>query len=155
MAKKPLVPKYAHLEYQVLHELEVSIPEYFLLDMVYRLSRNGWCNKKLDSIAFDMRMTRRGVIVMRDRLIARRLLKKGIGNRLATTEKVNSVYFLDEDELAKSALSSKKVHSVHPKSALSFPKNNKRVTENSEASESTSGYELAKATAARLRRKAA
>ena len=91
MAKK-LVPKYAHLEYQVLHELEISIPEYFFLDMVFRLSRDGWCNKKLDSIAYDMRMTRRGVIVMRDRLIGRKLLKKGVGNRLATTEKVNSVY---------------------------------------------------------------
>jgi hypothetical protein len=107
MAKK-LVPKYAHLEYQVLHELEISIPEYFFLDMVFRLSRDGWCNKKLDSIAYDMRMTRRGVIVMRDRLIGRKLLKKGVGNRLATTEKVNSVYFLDEDELTK-------VHSVQKK----------------------------------------
>lgn len=144
MASRRIVPKYAHLEYRVLHELEITIPEYFLLDMVYRLSRNGWCNKKLDNIAYDMRMTRRGIIVMRDRLIERKLLKKGVGSRIATTEKVNSMYFLDEEELGKSALSTKKVHSVHSKSALSFPKNNKRLTIDKRKEKISTGYQAAR-----------
>lgn len=121
--KKQIVPKYAHLEYRVLHELDITIPEYFLLDMVFRLSRKTWCNKKLDNIAYDMKMTRRGVIVMRDRLIERKLLIKGVGNRLKTSEKVNSMYFLDESEL-KSVISYEKVKKVHTKSELSSPKNN-------------------------------
>lgn len=128
------IPKYAHLEYQVLHDLEISIQEYFMLDMVYRLSRSGWCNKKLDNIAFDMRLTKVGVTKMRNRLIERGYLKKGIGNRIATTEKVNKVYLLDESELEKSKLSYKKVNLVYPKSKQSIAKtpveNNKRITKN-------------------------
>ena len=120
-------PKFAHLQYSVLHELDISIAEYWYLDMIYQLSRQGWCNKRLDNIAEDMRVTRRGVIVMRDRLIERGLIIKGVANRVKTTEKVNKVYFLDKYE-RKSALSYEKVNKVHPKSAQSTPKTNKRLT---------------------------
>lgn len=131
-----VVPKYAHLEYQVLHDLDISISEYFLLDMIYRLSRMGWCNKKLENIAYDMKITKLGVTKMRNRLIDRGYLQKGIGNRLRTSEKVNKVYLLDEDELGKNKLSYEKVNKVYPKSKQSIAKtpveNNKRITKNSE-----------------------
>lgn len=120
-------PKFAHLQYSVLHELDITIAEYWYLDMIYQLSRQGWCNKRLDNIAEDMRVTRRGVIVMRDRLIERGLIVKGVANRVKTTEKVNSVYFLDKHD-RKSVLSYEKVNKVHPKSEQSTPKNNKRIT---------------------------
>lgn len=126
--KKAVVPKYAHLEYRVLHELDISITEYFLLDMVYRLSRSGWCNKKLENIAFDMRLSRRAVIDNRNRLIERKLLIKGIGNRLKTSEKVQKVYLLDESELIKSADSSKKVQMLHLESADNVSKTDTRLT---------------------------
>lgn len=119
--------KFAHLQYIVLHELEISIPEYWYLDMVYQLSRNGWCNKRLDSIAEDMRMSRMGVIKLRDRLIEKQLIIKGVGNRVRTGDKVNKVYFLDESQ-RKSTLSYKKVNKVYSKSKQSFPKNNNRIT---------------------------
>lgn len=128
------VPKFAHLDYQILHEFEISISEYFMLDMIFRLSGNGhyWCNKKLENIAFDMRITKRGVQKLRDRLIERKLLLKGVGNRLRTSEKWNKVHFIDESVLQKSEQSSKKWNKVHPKVEQSSSKtpveNNRRLT---------------------------
>lgn len=128
---KNVVPKFAHLQYQVLYDLDISIAEYFMLDMIYQLSRDGWCNKKLDNIAYDMNITRRGVLKMRDRLIERGLIIKGVANKLRTSEKVNKVYFSDDHFIQnrkKSEQSSEKVNKVHPKSEQSFPKNNNRIT---------------------------
>lgn len=134
MKQQTVVPKFAHLQYQVLYDLDISIAEYFLLDMIYQLSRVGWCNKKLENIAYDMNITKRGVIVMRNRLIERGLLIKGRANRLKTSEKVNKVYFIDDKATQKSELYSKKVNKVHPKSEQSVSKtsveNNKRLTKN-------------------------
>lgn len=131
---KEKVAKFAHLQYGVLHELEISIPEYWYLDMVFQLSRFGWCNKKLENIAEDMRMSRRGIIEIRNRLITKGLLLKGVGNRVKTTEKVQKMYFL-EQEYKKSAVFSKKVQKLHSESAKIVSKtpveNNKRLTKNS------------------------
>jgi hypothetical protein len=138
MSTNTQVPRFAVLQYQVLHELELSIPEYFLLDMIYHLSGSGsrWCNKKLENIAFDMRMSKRGVTDMRDRLIERKLLLKGVGNRLKTSEKVQKVYLLDESRLQKSAVNSEKVQKLHSKSAENVAKtpveNYKRITKKEE-----------------------
>lgn len=93
---KQTVNKYAHLEYETLHRLEISINEYWLLDMVYQLSRDGWCYKSLSSIAADMRLTKNGVVKMRDRLIERDLLKKNRKGHLKTGVAYNSVYRLPE-----------------------------------------------------------
>ena len=84
-------PKYATLLYGVLHELEITIPEYFYLDMVYHLSRNGWCYKSLSSVAKDMRMHRNGVQKMKNRLIEMGLLKKSIKGYVKTTDMYHSV----------------------------------------------------------------
>lgn len=117
------VPLFAHLNYKVLHDLDISINEYFLLDMIFHLSGNGsrWCNKKLENIAFDMRLSVSGVRKLRDRLIEKKLLLKGIGNRLRTSEKVYKVYFFDERELRKTTQSAQK-------SALSASKSVQKVT---------------------------
>lgn len=129
---KQTVNKYAHLEYEVLHTLDISIPEYWLLDMVYQLSRDGWCYKSLQSIADDMKMSKRGIIKMRNRLIERGLLKKNIKGHLKTEVAYNSVHRLD----AKTYTSIKKtvnlvpesVNSVHRSGELSATKNNNRIT---------------------------
>lgn len=123
-------PKFAHLQYAVLHELDISIAEYWYLDMVYQLSRQGWCNKRMGNIAEDMRITRDGVRRLRDRLIERGLIIKGVANRVRTSEKVDKVYFYDKVE-RKSRLSFEKADKVYPKSRKSTPKNNKRITKNS------------------------
>ena len=124
MGKSQTVNKYAHLEYRVLHELDISINEYWLLDMVYQLSRDGWCYKSLNSIANDMRLHKNGVVKMRDRLIKRKLLKKNIKGHLKTEVAYNSVHQLD-----KQAYNSvpKSVNSVHRGGELSATKNNNEI----------------------------
>lgn len=96
MGKEQTINKYAHLEYEVLHKLDISIPEYWLLDAVYYLSRDGWCWKSLNSFAIDMKMSKRGVAIMRDRLIDKKLLKKNIKGYLKTEVAYNSVLQLDK-----------------------------------------------------------
>lgn len=83
--------KFAHLQYEVLHQLEISINEYWFLDMVYQLSRNGSCYKSLESTAKDMRITKNGVVKLRDRLIKRGLVLKDRKGRLNTSVTYNSV----------------------------------------------------------------
>lgn len=158
--QKNLVPKYAHLEYQVLHDLRISIAEYFLLDMIFRLSGSGryYANKKLENIAWDMCITKRGVTEMRNRLIERGLLLKGAGNRLRTSEKVNKVYFLDEADLQKRTLSSQKQQKVHPKATKSVAKtsveNNKRLTLDYRGIKNRGkGYEAAKLVAQEIKQR--
>jgi hypothetical protein len=90
------VPLFAYLHYEVLQRLEITIPEYWYLDMVYQLSRDGWCYKSLDHIAKDMRMTKNGVMKMRERLTERGLVIKGRAGRVRTSEKYNSVYFTNK-----------------------------------------------------------
>lgn len=128
--------RFAHLEYEVMHRLEVSIPEYWYLDMVYQLSRDGWCWKSLDNIAVDMRMTKNGVMKMRDRLIDRGFIVKGVKGKVKTSVKYNSVYRLD-----KSTYNSvtNRTTEYTSNGQLSIPKNNKE--NNKELGE---GYKKAK-----------
>jgi hypothetical protein len=122
---KQTVNKYAHLEYEVLHKLQISINEYWLLDMVYQLSRDGWCYKSLSNIATDMRLTKNGVIKMRDRLISRGLLKKNMKGNLKTEVAYNSVYRLDKESYnSVTNRTTKYTASVQ----LSGTKNNNRIT---------------------------
>lgn len=88
-------PKFAHLQYKVLKELELSVSEYWYLDMVYFLSRDGWCYKSLDNIANDMNMTKNGIVKLRDRLIERGLLIKNRKGYVKSSVTYNKVYLTD------------------------------------------------------------
>ena len=123
--KQQTINKYAHLEYETLHKLEISINEYWLLDMVYQLSRDKWCYKSLTSIAQDMRLTKNGVVKMRDRLIERGLLKKNIKGHLKTGETYNSVYRLDSDTYNSVT---NRTTEYNDTVQLSGTKNNNRIT---------------------------
>lgn len=129
MAKKQTINKYAHLEYRVLHELDISITEYWYLDMVYQLSREGWCYKSLQSIADDMKLSKQGIVKMRDRLIKRGLIKKNIKGHVKTEVAYNSVYQLDEKEYSTTQNRTTKLHNRTTKYngivQLSSTKNNK------------------------------
>lgn len=127
MKRRQTVNKYAHLDYEVFHKLDISIPEYWLLNMVYHLSKDGWCYKSLNSIAIDMKMSKRGVAIMRDRLIDKNLLKKNIKGHLKTDVAYNSVLHVS-DEVYNSV--HKSYNSVPPSVELSATKNNKRLKEN-------------------------
>jgi len=125
--KHQTIKKYAHLEYEVLHKLDITIPEYWFLDSVYHLSRDGWCWKSLQSFAIDMKMSKRGVAIMRDRLIEKKLLKKNIKGHLKTEVAYNSVLQVDK-EVYNSV--HKSYNSVPPSVELSATKNNNRIKEN-------------------------
>lgn len=97
MKQQNEISKFAHLQYEVLHQLEISINEYWFLDMVYQLSRNGKCYKSLESIAKDMRLTKNGVVKLRDRLIERKFIIKDRKGRMTTSVLYNSVYRVDKN----------------------------------------------------------
>ena len=129
MAKSQTVNKYAHLEYRVLHELDISINEYWYLDMVYQLSRDGWCYKSLQSVADDMKLSKQGVVKMRDRLIQRGFIKKNIKGHVKTEVAYNSVYRLDENEYKTTKKRTTQLHNrtteYNATVQLSSTKNNK------------------------------
>ena len=143
-SKSQIVNLYAHLHYRVLHELDITIPEYWYLDMVYQLSRDGWCYKSLQSIANDMKMSKRGVAVMRDRLKNQKLIKTGINGRVKTDVAYNSV--IRQHTQAYNSVPGG-WNSVPHRVELSATKNNKRITKEYKATkkESGSGYQKAKA----------
>ena len=84
-------PLYATLLYDVRKELDISISEYFYLDMVHKLSYDRWCSKSLENCASDMGITKRGLIKLRDRLLASGLLKKNAKGHLKVTQKYTGV----------------------------------------------------------------
>lgn len=121
MKEQKKTSKFAHLQYEVLHKLEISITEYWYLDMVYFLSRDGWCIKSLDNIAIDMRITKNGVVKLRDRLTERGLIVKGRNGKVKTSVKYNSVYLTDS--LAYHSVT-KRTTEYNPGVQLSGTKNN-------------------------------
>lgn len=123
--KNQTAKKYAHLEYEVLHKLDITIPEYWFLDSVHYLSRDGWCWKSLQSFAIDMKMSKRGVAIMRDRLINKKLIKKNRKGHLKTEVAYNSVLQVDE-KVYNSVHES--YNSVPLSVELSATKNNNRIT---------------------------
>ena len=137
-------PLYATLLYDVIRELDISIAEYFYLDMVYHLSHSGWCYKSLDSIARDMNMAKSGVVKLRDRLIGKKLIKKSIKGHVKTTDMYHKVIRSDSSTYHKV---NKPYYKVERNVPLSDTKNNNRITRDKEAykKENGSGYAQAKA----------
>jgi Mn-dependent DtxR family transcriptional regulator len=127
MRRQDETPLYATLHYGVRKLLDVSIAEYYYLDMVYHLSHNdkGYCYKSLESIADDMGVSKMGVVKMRNRLIGRGLIKKNIKGYTKTTEMYNSVIRNGERTVN---LVSKPYNKVIPSGKLSYTKNNNRIT---------------------------
>ncbi len=131
MNKSQTVNKYAHLEYETLHRLDISINEYWLLDMIYHLSRDGWCYKSLSAIAFDMKLHKNGVIKMRDRLIKRGLLKKNMKGHLKTEVAYHSVYRLEKEPYHSVTNRTTKCNDTVPLSSTkNNNENNKDYSEN-------------------------
>lgn len=123
-------PLYATLLYDVRKGLDVSVTEYFYLDMVHKLSYNRWCIKSLEHCAIDIGISKRGLIKLRDRLLDRGLLEKNRKGNLKVTLKytdiaVNKVH---QTQYAVVNKVPKSVNKVHPIGELSATKNNNRIT---------------------------
>lgn len=97
MKKQTETPLYATLFYHIRRELGLTWNEYIYLDMVYHLSKDGWCYKSLDNVANDLGMVKSGVVKLRDRLIDKGLIKKNIKGHVKTTVMYHSVVRLNEN----------------------------------------------------------
>ena len=129
---KKETPLYATLLYHVLYKLDISIAEYFYLDMVHKLSYQRWCTKSLANCASDMNISRIGLIKLRNRLLERGLLQKNTKGHLKVTPKftdiaVNKVYQPPHAVVNKVTQS---VNKVYPAGKQSIPKNYNRITKN-------------------------
>ena len=88
-------PKFATLFYDVAEQLEISWPEYLLLDMVYHLSyKTGYCYKTPAAMADNLRLTKRAVNYMIVRLAERGLLERLTNHTLRVTEVYSSNQYI-------------------------------------------------------------
>ncbi len=134
-------PLYATLLYEVLHKLDITITEYFYLDMIYHLSKDGWCYKSLESVAHDMKITKNGVVKLRDRLIEKKLIHKNRKGYVKTSVMYNSV--VRRDTKSYNSVTNRTTE-YNAAVQLSGTKNNNRITiENNKNSEEGKGYKSA------------
>ena len=124
--KQSFKPRYCTLQYSSLKELNVSIAEYFYLDMVHQLSHQRWCIKSLDHIADDMNITKMGVFKMRNRLIEVGYIEKHKDGSVRTTEAYNKVILETDDRITKLYGPYNK---VIPAVSQSYTKKDIRITE--------------------------
>ena len=85
--------KYININNIARKELELSLIEYAICEMVYHLSNNpkskipGWCNMSRSTMADELGMSRSGIIRAVNRLIIQGVIKKDKDNYLKTTLK--------------------------------------------------------------------
>ena len=138
-------PLYATVFYHVREQLDLTWNEYIYLDMVYHLSKDGWCYKSLDNVAKDMGMVKSGVVKMRDRLIHKNLLKKSIKGYVKTTDMYHSVVRTDSNTYHSVTNRTTQYNAAVP---LSSTKNNNE--NNNRIKEKGSGYLKAREMANKL-----
>lgn len=123
MKQQTETPLYATLFYHIRRELDLNWNEYIYLDMVYHLSKDGWCYKSLDNIADDLGMVKSGVQKMRNRLIERGLLKKNIKGHVKTTVTYHSVLRSPNERTTQETKRTTQYYAAVP---LSTTKNNNK-----------------------------
>jgi predicted transcriptional regulator len=101
MKKQTETPLYATLLYEVRKKLDITWIEYVYLDMVYHLSKDGWCYKSLDNCGADLGLDRSNVYRMRKRLIAKGLIKKSVNGYVKTTVMYANCIRSDDKTVAK------------------------------------------------------
>lgn len=147
MKEQNETPLYATLLYEVRKELNITWVEYVYLDMIYHLSKEGWCYKSLDSCGNDLGLDRSNVYRMRQRLIKKGLIKKNIRGYVKTTVAYAKCIRTNPAVVAKRTNSYAK---RNPSVVKTHTKNNNRITleekeiKNKEK-ENGKGYKLAKA----------
>lgn len=115
------IPKFATLQYDIRLQLGISWAEYVLCDMIYHLSRDRWCNKKIAQMSEDMGLTKRGTIKMLGRLIEKGLLEKSSKGYRTLSKYHDTKINRGGGELSspKTENDAKKVNKVHSRGELS------------------------------------
>jgi len=123
-------PLYATLLYDVRKKLDISVAEYFYLDMVHKLSYNRWCIKSLEHCAEDIGVSKFGLLKLRNRLIERGLIEKNLRGHLKVTTKYTDIAVNKVDRPPYAAVNkvAKSANKVQPIGQQSLPKNNNRLT---------------------------
>jgi len=121
MGQQTETPLYATLLYGIRKQLDITWNEYVYLDMVYHLSKDGWCYKSLDNVASDLGMVKSGVQKMRNRLIEKGLLKKNIKGHVKTTVMYHSVLRTPNERTTQETKRTTQYYAAVP---LSTTKNN-------------------------------
>lgn len=135
--KTQTTPLYATLLYEVRAKLDISWMEYVYLDMVYHLSKDGWCYKSLDNVGVDLGIDRSNVYRMRNRLIAKGLIKKNRKGHVKTTVMYANCIQTDEATYAKRTEAyAKRDYSV----VKTHTKNNNRKTLEKEINKEKENY---------------
>lgn len=106
-------------------KLDITWIEYVYLDMVYHLSKDGWCYKSLDNCGLDLGIDRSNVYRMRQRLIKKGLIKKNLKGHVKTTVLYANCIRVDDKAVAKRTEPyAKRNYSV----VKTHTKNNNRIT---------------------------
>lgn len=137
-------PLYATLLYDVRKQLDITWIEYVYLDMVYHLSKDGYCYKSLDNCGADLGLDRSNVFRMRKRLLDKGLIKKNIKGHVKTTVIYAKRIRSDDKSYAKRTNPYAKRDSAVVKT---HTKNNNRITLDNKMGK---GYEIAQAARAAL-----
>jgi hypothetical protein len=130
--EQPEVPRYSTILFDVRKKLEISINEYVLLDMVYKLSfKTGYCFKSPRLIADDLGLKKRATNYMISRLIERGLLERLTPQTMRVTDnyirEINSGQKLPSKEPQggqKTHTGGQKLHQVGNKSTNNRGDNN-------------------------------
>lgn len=135
-------PKYTTVIHSVRIELDLSLNEYCLADIIYNLSNNpssrfsGWCYASKETLSKFLGVTSRTVFEMIERLISKDLIQKENDTKwLKTTSKWYELVVLEKLKIKpttyeETAQPMKKVHSTYEETSYptyeesSYNKNN-------------------------------
>lgn len=124
--------KYTYVDFVAIKKLDISINEYILCDIIYKLqAKQGFCWASNDYFSNCLNMTERGIIKMIQRLIDKGVIvviekNKGKTNKLCVAEVWHeTVIFSSEQSSVSSELSSPEpLNKVHTTTELSSYNNN-------------------------------
>ena len=135
MEEQTQSPKFCTVLYSVRAELNISVTEYVYLDMMYYLSRSGWCYKSLSAIAKDLGLGKSAVYYMRNRLVKKGLIETNSKKHVRTTDTYHEALAHHPFNVQKQNVFSKSRSIMRPERSKSeqnrsksTPKNNNRNT---------------------------
>lgn len=123
--------KYTYVDFVAIKKLDISINEYILCDIIYKLqAKEGYCYAANEYFAKCINVTSRGVIKMMDRLITKGLVikEKGRGKtnklRVADLWHETVIFVLEQSSLPSEQSSQVPVNKVPQTSEQSSYNNN-------------------------------
>lgn len=125
-------PRYCTVLYDLMQRLQVSIVEYVYLDMVFQLSRRGYCFKSLQSIADDLGMSKAGMHDVKRRMLAAGWIEENRQKHVRTTADYDKLqldlWTFVRNSYDERSISTTRRSNIERNRSISVPKNNNRIT---------------------------